>query len=155
MAVVNTVKNDSLPPDNPAKIIYFADIIESNGKTVYKNNMEKKHNVPIGTLVEVKYDRWHGDGACEKIHARLWVVSHDRDCDGTPLYSLSVYKEPMFVDGQIKYRDDDGWWLKKEITLNIVNEIRGGFSRELLTPVEMTKELKDGERSLRWDDEEK
>lgn len=138
----------------PVKIIRISDLVESNGKTIRENNLEKMHDIPIGTLVEVKYQQWHGDGACERVHARLWVVGHDRDCDGTPLYSLSEYKEPMFVDGSLKYRGEDGWWIKKEIVLKIANGVRKGFSRERLTPIEITKDIIDGVGSLRWDGDE-
>jgi hypothetical protein len=148
------------PPNNPKDskqtvAINFADIVEDNGKTIRENNIEKIHDISIGTLVEVKFNQWHGDGACEKTHARLWVVGHNRDCDGTPLYSLSRYREPMFVDGTLRYRGDDGWWIKKEIVLNIANEVHTGFSRESLTVVEITPELIAGQGSLFWGDDEK
>lgn len=141
------------PPLKSAILINVADIVEDNGKTIRENNLEKIHDIPIGTLVEVKFNEWHGDGACEKVHARLWVVSHDRDCDGTPLYSLSKFKESMFVDGSIRFRGEDGWWLKKELTLKVANDIHSGFSRENLTPIEVTEDLIKGEGALDWDEE--
>lgn len=60
------------------------------GKTYREENNEKTHNIPLGTLVEVDFD----DRFCEspKKGLRLFVVSHDRDYDGTPLYSLSFEK---------------------------------------------------------------
>ena len=61
------------------------DIVESNGKTIKENNLDKKHNIPIGSLVEfIGYENYEG--------VRMYIVSHDRDCDGTPLYSLSADK---------------------------------------------------------------
>lgn len=50
------------------------------GKTYRQENEEKTHNIPLGTLVETP------DGL------RLWVVDHERDFDGTPLYGLSFEK---------------------------------------------------------------
>lgn len=142
-------------PNLPKKVIAInlSDIVEENGKTIRENNLEKVHDIQIGTLVEVKFHEWHGDGACEKVHARLWVVSHDRDCDGTPLYSLSKFKEPMFVEGSIRFRGEDGWWLKEEPTLKVANDIHSGFSRENLTPVEVTEDLKKGVGVLDWREE--
>lgn len=140
------------PPKNPATLINVADIVEENGKTIRDNNLEKVHSIPIGTLVEVKYDEWHDGGACEKVHARLYVVSHDRDCDGTPLYSLSPYKEPLFVEGSLKFRDPDGWWIKEETVLKMANRIIFGFSEGKLTPIEVTQDLKDGVGALLWDE---
>ena len=107
------------------------DIVEANGKTIKENNLGKPHNIPVGSLVEVKYDEWHGDGACEKIHARLWVVQHQRDCDGTPLYGLSKNSYDIEMP-------------------SISNNIRGGFAEEQLTTIELTRELVDGHGALEW-----
>ncbi len=49
-------------------------------------NLEKQHTIPIGTLVEVDCDY------SDEHMTRQYVVGHSRDCDGTPLYDLSVYK---------------------------------------------------------------
>jgi hypothetical protein len=113
-----------------AEMIVFSQIVEANGKTIRENNLERKHNIPIGTLVEVKYELWHGDGCCEKVHARLWVVMHGRDCDGTPLYSLSEWHDPEFAQS--------------------IRRMRGGFSEESLTIVPITQDLKDGYGALEW-----
>lgn len=147
----------SQPSKNPTRAIAInvADIVEENGRTIRENNLEKAHDIPIGTLVEVKYDVWHSDGACEKTHARLWVVSHDRDCDGTPLYSLCKYKSPMFVDGSLKYRGEDGWWIKTEVALRIANDVHSGFSQESLTVIPITNELVLGGGALYWGENEK
>jgi len=62
------------------------DIVESNGKTIKENNILLKHNIPIGTLVEISESMRDMEGV------RLFVVMHTRDCDGTPLYSLCAEK---------------------------------------------------------------
>lgn len=73
------------------KAFNFADLISSDtGKTFREENEEKKHNIPLGTLVEVDVDDYYLENP--KKGLRLFVVSHDRDCDGTPLYSLSFNK---------------------------------------------------------------
>ena len=56
---------------------------DTDGKTWKEKNLEIKHNIPIGSLVEVSYD-----GAPNK-GVRLFVAEHSRDCDGTPLYTLT------------------------------------------------------------------
>lgn len=127
--------------------INVADIVEENDKTVRENNLEKRHNIPIGSLVEVKYDCWHGDGCCEKIHARLWVYSHDRDCDGTPLYSLSKFRTPIFENAEIYLQ---GRLLRKKITQSILNQIESGFSEKSLKVINVTEDLCYGRRSLSW-----
>jgi hypothetical protein len=141
--------------------INVADIVEENGKTIRQNNQEKTHDIPIGTLVEVKYDKWHSKGACVKTHARLWVWSHDRDCDGTPLYSLSPNSHDLFEGAKIilpsGFWGDGSKWavetsIKNSIAKNILNNVENGFSREQLTPIEVTKEVEDGVGSLRWED---
>ena len=75
------------------KYINVADIVEPNGKTIRENNMEKQHNLRVGDLVEVKTDEWKGDGACMKIHARMFIVWCGRDCDGTPLIGCRQLQE--------------------------------------------------------------
>jgi hypothetical protein len=123
-------------------IMLFSNIREANGKTIKQNNMEKIHNIPIGALVEVKYDKWLYDGACMKIHARLWVIEHGRDCDGTPLYSLA--NRPL-----------DKW---EDTFIPIVRDyfygVEHGFSEESLKIIEVTDRLKKGYDSLKWENDE-
>ena len=69
-------------------IIMIHDIKGPLGQTYRAANLEKKHAIPLGSLVEVRLSGEASGGASWVTHARLWVVSHDRDCDGTPLYSL-------------------------------------------------------------------
>lgn len=104
------------------------DMVQENGKTIKENNLEKVHDIPIGALVEVEFDEWFGEGACWKVHARLWVVGHNRDCDGTPLYSLSRWKDPSFA-------------------LQI-NHVHSGFDEESLSIVKITDEIRQGEGAL-------
>lgn len=52
------------------------------GKTWKEKNLEIQHNIPIGALVEISAG-FDYDGV------RLIVCNHTRDCDGTPLYSLT------------------------------------------------------------------
>ena len=113
-------------------ILFLHDFVEANGKTVKENNLARQHNIPKGTLVEVKYDAWFGNGACEKVHARLWVVEHNRDCDGTPLYVLSQIKD---------YGDSKRF-----------GYLRCGFGEERLTPIEVTDKLVYGEGVLEWEE---
>lgn len=58
------------------------------GKTWKQENLEKHHTIPLGTLVEI--ETWDEQSEHEYGGARLFVASHDRDCDGTPLYALSM-----------------------------------------------------------------
>jgi hypothetical protein len=123
------------------------DIKEANGKTIKENNLEKKHKIAIGSLVEVKYKRWHGEGACEIVYARLWVHSHDRDCDGTPLYSLSPNYYTIYSGAKIHF---DGRILRDSIAKKILGDIRSGFPEECLKEIRVTEELKRGYGSLEW-----
>jgi hypothetical protein len=68
------------------------------------------HTIPLGTLVEVDLDYVAEHGI------RGFVVEHTRDCDGTPLYAISLknLEEAMLlkeVVGHIVYRFtiSDGW----------------------------------------------
>ena len=96
---------------NKAKLIEnIADLVNpQSGKTYRQENNEKTHNIPLGTLVEIDCDDSYLESP--KKGLRLFVVSHDRDCDGTPLYSLSFNKDwtpemfgkqyEVFAKGQI------------------------------------------------------
>ena len=55
-------------------------------KTVRENNLDKTHDIPFGTLVEIdcESDDEHG--------CRMFVVEHQRDCDGSVMYGLSHNK---------------------------------------------------------------
>lgn len=119
------------------EIIFIKDIVEDNGKTVFENNMALKHNIPIDTLVEVKFDKWCDNGACLKIHARLWVYKYHRDCDGEPLYAISEHKKED-TDLLIKHFG------------KYIGGIYEGFSEESLTPIDVTPNLICGHGALKW-----
>jgi hypothetical protein len=69
-------------------VVNFADLKGADGKTFRQSNMEKKHNIPVGTLVQI-IETPDSDGCCSEWRGvRLYVAMHNRDCDGTPLYSL-------------------------------------------------------------------
>lgn len=86
------------------QLINIADLKNpETGKTYREENNEKVHNIPIGSLVEVENG------------LRLFVVAHERDCDGTPLYALSFDKKwtPTMYGDQYKafarFRIDSGY----------------------------------------------
>jgi hypothetical protein len=116
------------------KMVMIHDIVENNGKTIRENNLEKPHNIPLGTLVEAKWEAWFGEGGSWKVHARMWVVLQGRDCDGTPLYSISR-------------------WNDLEVA-KTSGDLHGGFSESSLTPVEITPDLLEGVNALQWGSED-
>lgn len=61
-------------------VMLFKDLPDKKhpGKTISEVNKEKKHNIPLKSLVEIK-----------RTGVRLFVVYQGRDCDFTPLYWLS------------------------------------------------------------------
>lgn len=102
------------------------------GKTYKEGNLKLQHNIPIGTLVEVKFDEWFGEGACWRVEGRLWVVAHSRDCDGTPLYVVSRWKDPSFALAG--------------------RRAHCGMGEDMLTPIEVTDEVRRGVGALEWED---
>lgn len=99
------------------KFVSFSDIVEENGKTIRENNLNRTHTIPLDTLVEINapYHESHG--------VRLFVVHHGRDCDGTPLYTLSPKKG-------IRAESSD------TIVDRLTKHLYGGWGEESLTPVE-------------------
>jgi hypothetical protein len=71
-----------------SSITFVGDLVmdPETGKTWKDLNMELTHNIPIGSLVEIGHPEYpdYYDGV------RLHVVKHGRDCDGEPLYWLSI-----------------------------------------------------------------
>lgn len=64
-------------------VINIADLVNPDtGKTYREENNARTHSFPLGSLVEVKDEG-----------TRLFVVLHNRDCDGTPLYCLSYDRD--------------------------------------------------------------
>jgi hypothetical protein len=124
------------------ELMFVGDIVENNGLTVKVNNFKIKHNIPIGSLVEVKYDEWHGNGCCKKVHARLFVIEQNRDCDGTPLYYLSHINKQV-KDYLPEY--NIGNLFKRQMM-----DIIGGFTEGELTVIDITDDIKSGADSLRW-----
>ncbi|MDD5149990.1 MAG: hypothetical protein PHC28_05840 [Flavobacterium sp.] len=124
-------------------MINVADIVnEETGLTFREENNNKKHNIPIGSLVEVKYEEWYGDGACAIIHARLFVVDHDRDYDGTPLYTLAKSKTQ-----QEYYKVEIEGYVPAYFPIS-----NSGFPEYMLTIIEMTQDVIDGVGALSWDE---
>lgn len=72
-----------------SQIMLVSEIVESNGKTIRENNMELQHQFPLKSLVEIVADP---DYVTDKDGLRVFVVGHARDCDGEPLYHLSMNK---------------------------------------------------------------
>ena len=69
------------------EVMQFKDIVEDNGKTIYENNMNKTHKFAIGSTVYLELETTTTVGP--KFEKGIYIVfSHDRDCDGTPMYSL-------------------------------------------------------------------
>lgn len=60
----------------------ISDTVESNGKTIRQNNLELKHAILVGALVET-YKREH-----------LYVACHTRDCDGNATVQLVHARRP-------------------------------------------------------------
>jgi hypothetical protein len=119
------------------------------GLTIREANLARQHKYPVGTLVEVKYDRWYGDGACAKVHARLWVVDYHRDCDGSPLYILADKTRDTYNYLRDSLGIKTAWYNK-----NLMCEVyEHGIGEDSLTPVEVTEEVKRGDGALDWEED--
>jgi hypothetical protein len=72
--------------------VNISDIVEANGKTIRQNNLEQKHKYPIGTLVEFEWDDNCSYGSSiSPTTVKAFVCQLTRDCDGTPLYTMSMW----------------------------------------------------------------
>lgn len=120
------------------KITFISETVEQNGKTIKENNLEKKHTIPLGTLVEVKYD--DSDYRLEDQHSgvRLFITQHTRDCDGTPLYGLSFNRiageqlDQAEKDLEKTKNDSMEYTLVHWTVTKLRGSILSGFSEEVL-----------------------
>jgi len=124
--------------DTP-RIIMFADIVEENGKTIRENNMAREHKYPIGTLVEVAWDEYFGGCCGMAVKAHLHVISHNRDCDGTPLYTLAS-KHPDEWEERFNMTLDEFLGLplfhpKRVFIEHLLGMYTHGHGEDSLTPV--------------------
>jgi hypothetical protein len=133
--------------ENKMEVINIADTIEGNGKTLRQNNALIDHKIPIDTLVEVKYDTWFGDGACKKVHARLFVFEHTRDCDGTPLYSLSERRKSD-INPTFRSMFSD---INENLAISVVDKVDvTGICEAGMTIIEVTPGMEEGKHCLEW-----
>jgi hypothetical protein len=105
------------------KLINIADLRPEDdplGRSYREINRAKTHAIPVGALVEAEPI----EGSGYKNGIRLYVVSHGRDCDETPLYHLSAY-----ADDTVQEREG---WLNRSWT--------GGRSEDSLTVIELPSE---------------
>lgn len=58
--------------------VNLADLRAPNGRTYRENNRDQQHAYPVGALVEET-----------ETGVRMFVAVHARDCDQTPLYTLT------------------------------------------------------------------
>ena len=133
-------------------IFPYHTIKEKNGKTIKENNLEVPHNIPLGTLVHCKWDKWMRDGCSARVEARLYVTSLDRDCNGAPLYSLGCV-DPTHPD-TISCAQQTGM-TPTQYALYYSHQLGTycyGLAEEKLTPVEKTPETMSGDNALTWEE---
>lgn len=140
------------------EIIKFSSIVEANGKTIRENNLEIQHKYPIDTLVEIKYDTANNFGSSSKVHARLFVCKHARDCDGTPLYWFSdtPTNEWLKHPNEVFFDEHDN--PRRNISLERLckeaHSVICNYTEDTIVKVvEQTREVLYGYDRLTWKDE--
>lgn len=108
----------------------------ATGMTYRQENMVKEHQIPLKSLVEVKTS--DEDFPYEGV--RAFVVSHDRDCDETPLYSISLNRD--WKPGRNQRWEDNGksYMIQGELIQRAAKE--NGFSEECLVVIKRHVEEK-------------
>jgi hypothetical protein len=87
-------KSNGMTEDGERRMQNVADITNpESGKTYREENNSLKHKIPVGTLVKVD----------DTFYAK--VFSHNRDCDGTPLYTVVRMHDGGYAEEQLKVVD--------------------------------------------------
>jgi hypothetical protein len=128
------------------KIIMASDIVEENGKTIRQNNLERAHKIPIGALVEIISADDPLDVEPTR-GLRLFVVHHSRDCDGSPLYSLSFSRKAQEKLEEVDKNADalrrDGLYVMCHSRAQ--GALLGGYDEDSLTVIRLP-----GEKLSEW-----
>lgn len=90
----------------------LSNMVESNGKTKYENNLEIPHTIQLGSLVEINKNNYDHVGLC------LYVVMHIRDANGYPINYLSHTLDDMDENTRDYARMTIGY---KDENLNLVS----------------------------------
>ncbi|QDH83510.1 hypothetical protein [Achromobacter phage Motura] len=108
--------------------VNFADMKNpETGASMREENFARQHTIPLGALVEIAS---LDTGADEYNGLRLRVVSHDRDCDGTPLYTLS-FSLDLYQRAKDNAKGSSGVYCVAYLAGLALN----GMSEELLTVI--------------------
>lgn len=106
---------------------FVGDVVENNGLTIKENNLAISHDIPLGTLVEVNSSASDFDGV------RLFVVEHERDCDGEPLYALSFNKGVVGEIHKVESEKDDEFVMLTNLMIDrLQGSVLRGWSKESL-----------------------
>lgn len=118
-------------------VVYVPDIVEANGKTVRENNLELPHKIPLKTFVEINldYSKSHG--------CRGFVVEHRRDCDGTPLYGLSLSPDDADHIANMKRSVEEGEDQAEAWLRLAQSRVNGGWSDSCLIVIDNKEKSRD------------
>lgn len=122
------------------KAMFVGDLVEDNGLTVKQNNLQLKHKIPLGALVEISYDSKYDEPDDDTNGLRLFVVDHSRDCDGTPLYGLSFSRSAKTELDRIINDIEKAWEKEDRQFLTLMKwgrhgAILHGYSEDILKEI--------------------
>lgn len=126
--------------------VNIADLKPAGSDKTYRQlNAEMIHRFPIGVMVNYRTGEWDDDrDAYVYQNLQLYVVSHDRDCDQTPLYTLSMHTEKKRQSTRdfLRYLLPD----RSEKAIDLFSRLQGeihGIPEEGLSLVPQEEYLKD------------
>lgn len=129
------------------QIIMFGDIVEENDRTIRENRQAIKHAIPLGAMVEVVYDEYLGDGCGRAVWERMYVIAHNRDCDGSPLYGLGRVPPDQWLEHYhttVEEWQQLGTFDAKKLLINAMVQSSHGYGEDSLTVVEITDRVLKG-----------
>lgn len=111
--------------------VLVSHIVGEDGLSEKERNLKRTHSIPLYSLVEVT-------NCTEQNGLRLFVQAHNRDCDGTPLYSLTF--DPEIIGADLENKDPS--FLGRIMHSRTLGSIMSGLSEECLTVIESAESVK-------------
>lgn len=111
-------------------------IVGEDGLSDKERNLKNQHTIPLFSLVQIQ------DDGSEEFGLRLYVQGHSRDCDGTPLYNLTLDYRVVGKDLSFDSIKNIQNPLEKYFATMDMGKYTGGYSADSLVVIKTGEDVK-------------